>query len=412
MLNKLDEEKFDVIIVGAGPAGGQCARELSARGRKILIIEKSPGIGRPDFSTAGTPRETFKDFDLPLDLGIGSWSKILIAANNDSKIWDYKETRGYVFDFNRLKKFLIGEAIKNGAQVLIGTSAEEPVREDDFITGVRYKGAFGEGIVRGKVIIDASGPKGALAAQVGLRKAVPCSASIGMEIIVEDTPEEFRDTMAFYFGDQYVPYGYGWIFPFGKNSLKVGVAVYKAKEHGINEADYGTADMVKVLKKFIEKLPQLKNIQPIDLHGGNIYINGGIKKHSKNGFLVIGDAAMQINPLAGEGIRHALYSGRMAAEAIDEALSSNDFSEDVLKKYDKNWQKYTGSKWKQSFLISEKLYGDLTENQWKDIMQILAGLSPEEAFAVGFNFDFTKAFKFGEVLKIGKLIKETIQKYV
>lgn len=84
MVNNFSEE-FDVIIAGAGPAGGQCARELSARGRKVLIIEKSPGIGRPDFSTAGTPRETFEDFNLPLDLGAGSWSKILIAANNDSK---------------------------------------------------------------------------------------------------------------------------------------------------------------------------------------------------------------------------------------------------------------------------------------------------------------------------------------
>lgn len=409
MLDNINREKFDVIIVGAGPAGAECARELSKKGRKVLIIEKSPGIGRPDFSSGGTPKETFEDFDLPLDLGRGSWSKILVAAYNDSKTLDYQKIRGYVFDFNKLKKFLVGEAIRNGAEVLVGTSAEEPVMKDDFTIGVRYKGAFGEGIAMGKVIVDASGPAGVLASKIGLRKAVPCSASIGIELIVENAPEEFKDILAFYFSDYYVPHGYGWIFPFGQNSLKVGVAIYKAKEHGINEAEYGTRDMMKVLKNFIAKFPQLKNTQPMDLHGGNIYINGGIKKHSKNGFLAIGDAAMQINPLAGEGIRPALHSGRMAADVIDKALSQNDFSEDVLKEYDKNWQKYIGPKWRRSFLISEKLYGNLTQNQWRDIMRILSGLSPEEVFEVGFSFNFLKILKFGRMLKIGKLIKEVIE---
>lgn len=403
------EKNFDVIIVGAGPAGSQCARELSKKGKKVLIIEKSSGIGRPDFSSGGTPKETFKDFDLPLDLGRGSWSKILIAAYNDFKIWNYKKIRGYVFDFNKLKKFLIGEAIKNGAEVLIGTAAEEPVMENDFIVGVKYKGAFGEGVVRSKIVVDASGPIGVLASKIGLRKAKPCSASIGIEVIAENAPKEFKDILAFYFSDYYVPYGYGWIFPFGENSSKVGVAVYKAEKYGISKVDFGTADMIKILKNFIGRFPQLKNIQLIDLHGGNIYINGGIKKHSKNGFLAIGDAAMQINPLAGEGIRHALYSGRIAAAVANQALSKNDFSEVILKEYDENWEKYVGSKWKRSFMVSEKLYGNLTKSQWQDIMRILSALSPEKLFDVGFNFDFIKAIKFSKILKIGKLIKEIIQ---
>lgn len=402
------EKGFDVIIVGAGPAGGECARELSKKGRKVLIMEKSPGIGRPDFSSGGTPMETFKDFNLPLDLGRDFWSKILIAAYNDSKTWNYKKTRGYVFDFNKLKKFLVKEAIKNNAQVLVGTSAEETIVENDFIVGVKYKGAFGEGVVRSKIVVDASGPIGVLASKIGLRKVKPCSASIGIEVIAENAPKEFENTLAFYFSDYFVPNGYGWIFPFGENSLKIGAAVYKAKEYGISDIDYGTVDMMKILKKFIGKFPQLQNIQPIDLHGGNIYINGGIKNHSKNGFLVIGDAAMQINPLAGEGIRHALHSGRMAANIIDQVLSKNDFSEEVLKKYDENWEEYVGQKWKRAFMISEKLYGNLNKSQWKDIMQILSALSPQELFDAGFNFNFLKIIKIGNVLEIGKLIKEVI----
>ncbi len=396
-------EKFDVVIIGSGPAGGECARELAKRGRKVLLMEKSTGIGRPNFSSGGTPLEIFKEFDLPLELGRGSWSKILIAAHGGAKTWDYGKIRGYVFAFDELKQFLIGEAVKNGGKVMISTAAEEPVIEDSFVVGVKCKGALGEGVIRGKVIVDASGPIGILASKVGLRKAEPGAAAIGIELIVENVPEEFKNVLAFYFSDAYVPHGYGWIFPFGEKQLKVGVVVYKAKEHGIAEENYGTADMMVLLKKFMKKFPPLDNVQPVDLHGGNIYVTGGIKEHSSNGFLAIGDAAMQISPLAGEGIRPALHSGRMAAEVIDRKLSENNVSQKALAEYDKRWATYIGKKWRLSHLIAEKLYGDLTESQWKYIMQVLFGLSADEVFELGFNYEFLKVLKFRNVLSALKI---------
>ena len=59
-------------------------------------------------------------------------------------------------------------------------------------------------------------------------------------------------------------------------------------------------------------------------------------------------------------------------------------------------------------MISEKLY-NLTQDQWKDVMRVLSGLSPEEVFEAGFNFNFLKVFKLGNALKIGKLIKKAIE---
>lgn len=410
--NKSDGEKFDIIIVGSGPAGSQCARELSKKGRKVLIIEKSSSIGRPNFSSGGTPSETFKDFDLPSDLGQVPWSKISAGISKGPKIWNYKKIRGYVMDFGDLKKFLVGEAIKNGAKVMVGTAVEEPIIEDGFVVGVKYKGPLGRGMARSNVVVDASGPAGVLATKMGLRESAPCSASIGIELVVENAPKELdRSALAFYLGDQYVPHGYGWIFPFRNNSLKVGVVIYNAKENGIDETDYGTVDMMRALEKFMDKIPQLKDVQPVDLHGGNVYANGGIKKHSKNGFLVIGDAAMQINPLGCEGIRPALHSGRIAANVIDESISGSNFKESALKEYDKNWKKYVGLKWKQSFMIAKRVYiNNLSRKQWEDIAEIMNKLSSEEIFDVLFNYNFGKIIRFGRMLDIGRLIKDAFLK--
>ncbi len=167
----------------------------------------------------------------------------------------------------------------------------------------------------------------------------------------------------------------------------------------VSEINHGTADVMPLLKKFMGKFPELKNVQPMDLHGGNIYVTGGLNECVYPGLIAIGDAAMQINPLAGEGIRHSLHSGRMAAETIDQALSRNDISEKELAAYDKKWAAYTGKKWRLSYLIAEQLYGHLTKKQWRGIMKILSRLSPEGVIKAGFNFEFLKVMNFMDAVK-------------
>ena len=142
--------KFDAIVVGAGPAGAQCARELSKKGRTVLLMEKSQRIGEPNFSSAGTPTETIRDFDLPLSVTKGVWSKVLMRANHYPCLWDYKKTRGYVFDFRELKKFLVKDAIAGGARIMVGTSAEAPIMEKGIVCGVRYGGIYGKGEARAR----------------------------------------------------------------------------------------------------------------------------------------------------------------------------------------------------------------------------------------------------------------------
>ena len=75
--------------------------------------------------------------------------------------------------------------------------------------------------------------------------------------------------------------------------------VYKPAEHGITKPDY--SDMMAVFKKFLGKFPEFNDLQITELHGGDIFVTGGMERDYDNGFLAIGDAAFQINPLGGEG---------------------------------------------------------------------------------------------------------------
>ncbi len=59
------ESAYDVIVAGAGPAGGECARELAKSGINTLLLERARVVGEPNFSSGGTVKETMEKFELP-----------------------------------------------------------------------------------------------------------------------------------------------------------------------------------------------------------------------------------------------------------------------------------------------------------------------------------------------------------
>ena len=75
-------KSFDVVVVGAGPAGGQCARLLAKSGNKVLLVEQHEDFYKNDFSSAATPLETLEKFDLPEEVVGTFWKKIVIVTTN------------------------------------------------------------------------------------------------------------------------------------------------------------------------------------------------------------------------------------------------------------------------------------------------------------------------------------------
>jgi flavin-dependent dehydrogenase len=150
-------------------------------------------------------------------------------------------------------------------------------------------------------------------------------------------------------------------------------------------------DLVKLLKNFVSTNSQTKNAVQTDVHSGSLFANGGIKNHVLNGFIAIGDAACQINPLGGEGIRHALYSGRFASEVIDSALESGNVGTKSLEPYNKMWSNYVKNKWKISLLLSKFGYNStiVDDTAADKLVKSLSLFSAEEVFDLLFNYKFS-----------------------
>jgi flavin-dependent dehydrogenase len=148
-------------------------------------------------------------------------------------------------------------------------------------------------------------------------------------------------------------------------------------------------EMSKLLENFAKNNIQTKNAKIIDTHGGSLFVSRGIENHVANGFIAIGDAAVQINPLGGEGIRHALYSARFAANVIDSSLKKKDFSSKFLKIYNTMWKNYVGNKWKTSYNL-QKAFSKNTfrENIIDKFVSMLSKEKPETVFNILFNYNF------------------------
>ncbi len=375
------KDLYDIIVAGAGPAGASCARILSKSGFKVLLIERSQEIGAPNFSSAGMPDYVISEFDLPKSTIATYWDKFEIITKNESSLWHYPKTRGYVLKFNELKKFLVQDAVQNGCEVLIGTNVTGSKQKNSFVD-VEFSGIH-RGKAKAKLVVDATGPCGTLATQANLRKSTPCSPSSGLEYIMSNVKFKNKNNLAFYLGAEFAPFGYGWIFPMGSNTAKVGVAVYETTKHK-------SLPLLELLNKFVQKVDILKNAQPVELHGGTLFVNGGITKLVQGKLLVIGDAAVNVNPLGAEGIRHHLYASKFASSAIKNALHKNNMI--YLKNYEKDWKKYA-RRWKASLFLTKAVYAKSNDKIFDKGLGLIKNLSADDIFDLFFEYKFQKLLK-------------------
>jgi len=298
---------------------------------------------------------------------------------------------GYVLDFAALRKFLVEDAAKHGAEVMVGTTVKEFLLEEGHVRGVRYHGVLGEGDARAKVIVDAAGHSELANAALKLNETRQQDLVEAMELQMTGLPKDLHNTLATFLGSQYAPHGYAWIFPMNNNQdAKVGIC------------GYGPVTERKSLKEleeiFMSRLPYFSHMEPTEIHAGAAHIDGGVRHHVYQNAVLIGDAAHQINPLAGEGVRHALHAGRLAAEAIAQSMQNGVLDEKKLKKeYEGSWKKEFGMKWRLSYLLANIIYR-LEDRAIGEFLKAAQTIAPRDIYDIVFHFEYAEILKYPKMM--------------
>ncbi len=190
-------------------------------------------------------------------------------------------------------------------------------------------------------------------------------------------------------GQQYSPAGYAWIFPLGKNIVRIGVGVGKP-ESNIDP----TQRLKEIMESKLGPIKKLGKIKEIEFHYGLIPNDGLSRKTVYNNLILVGDSAGQANPLVLEGIRYAIKFGKVAGTVSANAIKSEKTDESSLLPYEENWRKEIESKINSAIKVQDRWIG-LSDKEWDKELDIIKELRPEEFL------DFIKAdFGLSNMVKL------------
>jgi digeranylgeranylglycerophospholipid reductase len=380
------EEKFDIAIVGGGPAGLSAACTAANAGAKVILLEKDEAIAHSIRTSGVTWIDAMKKLGIP-----GKYYNLVqnyrfVSPSNDVTI-SGSSPKSCVLDVRGTYQHLAFLAAEAGAKIMVRSNVINVIKEGDGrIAGVKASTPKGDMIVRSTLVIDASGFSSSVARKAGVTGEWK-RYGIGAEYEcycdgVDST------TWILMVGEQYSDAGYAWAFPLSENRVRIGV--------GIGRPESGT-DPLDGLHELMEKRPRpldsMGKIQPVELHYGFIP-NDGVRQNSvADGLMMVGDSAGQSNPLVLEGIRYAIEFGRLAGQVGAKSLARNS-DRDSLMEYERAWKSKIESKI-QSALRVQMRWIRLSDEEWDREIEILRDMTVDEFL------DFIKAdFTAGKMMKL------------
>lgn len=381
------EYNYDIIIVGAGPAGLSAAWAAAKNGVSVAVLEREEAIAQSIRTSGVTWITDAESFGIPSDYYNPIRNYSFYSPNNQVTIHG-TEYQAAVLDVRRTYQFLAYQAASVGADIFVRTNVTSPIIDErGKLIGVKATSLKDELIFRSKIVIDASGFYSVIGKSLGtVSQWKRFGVGAEYEAYVENVDQETWSLMV---GQQYSPAGYAWIFPLGKNKARIGVGVGKPESQ---------ADPMQRLLELVTKKPgpigQLGKITPIEFHYGLIPNEGLTHTTIDDNLMLVGDAAGQANPLVLEGIRYAIEFGRKAGQIGAQAIIKGDTTKESLKPYEDMCKKTIGSKIKAAIKIQSR-WLNLTDEEWDREIEIISELSSEEFL------DFVRAdFSMSNMLRL------------
>jgi len=370
--------EYDVIVVGAGPAGAAAALSLARKGVNVLMLEKARvpgernmtgGVIYGDFPGQWGLISLVPDFEssAPLERRIVSHEVVVLGSP------DYKEGKSRYYrlsksslparmglfpmefetghDYSVLRRpfdrWFANLSVQAGAMLSTETTAEGLLKEGDAIVGVRTPGEE----LRASLVIDASGVTSNLVAEAGLRDRLsPRQLYHGIKRVYKldaaSIEKRFRvrpgEGRAVFFLGEFMHEISGGAFVYtNRETLSVGLVVsLDSLIRRTTEHFDQVGKLLDVLDEF-EEHPMVAELldgaRALEYSAHNIPkgYKAMLKRPYADGFLVAGDALgafVKIGPMI-DGMRRAVTSGMMAASAYLSARASGSFRGRNLSRY-------------------------------------------------------------------------------
>ena len=350
------EEKFDVIIVGAGPAGVSAAITAARAGLSTVLLERGEYPGAKNVQgavlyskmLAEIVPDFWKDPTTPLERHITE-QKVMLLSNDSavqvgfkSSTWRKEPHNCYSIIRVNFDKWYSKKAEEAGAQLYTGVLVTDVIKKNGKVCGV--KTSEGDELLS-DLVIAADGVNSLIARKAGLMDDWRADeVALGVKEVLALPREKIEErfslegnegcTMEMLGAITEGMLGYAFLYT-NKESISLGVG---CKLSHLQKAGRPIYELLDKLKTHPILRPLIKDAKPLE-YSGHIIPEGGY--HSMpplyaDGLLIAGDAAQMVNPSHREGSNLAMTAGKLAAQTAVEAKKKGDFSSKTLSLYQKN----------------------------------------------------------------------------
>ncbi len=375
------KDEYDVVVVGAGPAGSVAALTAASE-CDVLLIEKRQEIGSPVRCGEATSRAELQEF-----LGSAANPKWIASEINAARInapdgttvdisaemLHREEPLGYVLDRKIFDRQLAKDAAHAGVDVVVRTRATGLIKEHGVVKGVTINRLGEELAIRSHVVIGADGVESQVGRWGGINTSLRLKDIGSCAQYHLDNVDILDKTWDFYIGAHYSPGGYTWVFPKGDRAANVGIGMLGSKITDKRPLDY--------LNGFVaDKFP---GGQPLGLVVGAVPMDDGLKTITRDGLMLVGDAAHHTDPLAGEGIIEALSGGITAGKVARKAVLQKNASIKVLREYETKWNGNQFGRQRKYMYKAKEFFVTRSDEELNRMVRAVHGLTAKDMTVKG-----------------------------
>jgi len=324
--------KYDVIVVGAGPAGAEAARAAAGGGLRTMLAEEHPTVGLPSHCTGKLSHHAFSEFEIPRHLAVNAVSAAVFHSPGGVSVRIRRDTvDSYIVDRVAFDRWLAARAAAAGAEVMTGVRITAARRNHAgmVVSGVR-RGRSLEASCR--LLIDAEGAFARLPGSLGV--PLPGRYALGLQYHMRGVGGIDADAPEVFFGRDLAPGFFAWLMPVGRDRARIGVCVDpRVARHA----------PVWYLERLIATHPALRDrvatASVEEKVAGRIVLVGLRRPVNVEGFLIAGDAAGQVKATSGGGIYYAMIAGQLAGEIAPRYVGGD---RQATAEYERRWRRRFG----------------------------------------------------------------------
>jgi digeranylgeranylglycerophospholipid reductase len=320
--------QYDVVVVGAGPAGSITARNLARNGYAVLLCEKRPVVGVPVRCGEATgPTKRVSDFTTVDEAWIETrfTGVVFHGPENISFKYDAGRELGIMLDRRLFDQHLAREAENAGAHLRTDTRVTGIGEAVDGTRVVTLEHAGTALTVKAKMVVGADGAESLTGRLVGLKtRQLPPGTCTAIELRIR-AQDPNPDCLTFWSGHDSINKGYVWAFP----KVKSGVVNLGSGEL---IPKLGAKTQLQISTEYRDKYYPGAPIE--EVHGGCVPVSGHMRACTADRFALVGDAAHHTNPLTGGGIVPGMLGGEYLSAWIDKGFKAGTLTDGFLKGYE------------------------------------------------------------------------------